>query len=99
MSYDGWCCQDCLFWLANGDLPEDETEAAEFLARIGDTADDGTVTLGRRFGEMGCEHTAEDWAADSEPHTLECETLDFSWAVCDVCGSALGGSRHAVTFN
>ncbi len=28
----------------------------------------------------------------------ECETQDFSHSSCDVCGTHLGGSRHAVTF-
>ena len=26
------------------------------------------------------------------------EPIEFSWRSCDVCGSALGGSRHAVCF-
>ena len=38
---------------------------------------------------MSCEHGSGcDW---------ECDTRDFSWSACDGCGSALGGSRHAVT--
>jgi hypothetical protein len=28
----------------------------------------------------------------------ECETDSFSWSACDVCGSNLGGERHAVSF-
>jgi hypothetical protein len=28
----------------------------------------------------------------------ECETDSFSWSACDVCGSNLGGQRHAVSF-
>jgi hypothetical protein len=27
----------------------------------------------------------------------DCESLGFSWATCDACGSALGGDRYAMT--
>lgn len=92
----GWACQDCLFLLANGETPEelDEAETAAYLARV----TNAEVTLGRTFGEGSCEHDWDAWAAGDESHALECETRDFSWASCDVCGSTLGGSRHAVTF-
>jgi hypothetical protein len=100
---NGWCCVDCLMLLANGETPSelDETETAEFLARV-DVRAAGTVTLGRMFGEDGCEHTSEDWVfGDSwvqADHASECEQIGFSWSACDVCGSTLGGSRDAVTF-
>lgn len=94
---NGWACVDCLMLLANGETPPEmtEDETTEYLARV-DAGCSGSslVTLGRLYGEEhGCEHTNDD----DDDH-YQCETLDFSMSHCDVCGSRLGGSRHAVTF-
>lgn len=100
---NGWCCVDCVTLLANGETPPEmsEAETAEWLARVEAAGDASTVTLGRMFGEDGCEHTSDAWRADAavqEAHAAECERDTFSWRPCDVCGSTLGGERHAVTF-
>ena len=93
----GWCCVDCLMSLANGEPHPDE---AKFDAGVGGAE----VTLGM----VGDEHSedCEVFVFDSETGVrvwdgsfeCECELRGFSWSPCDVCGSRLGGSRHAVTF-
>lgn len=97
-----WACVDCFVVIVNGDEPEDEDYAAAWRERFEAHAPDACdIFPGLRFGEDGCEHTAEAWREDpdaAEAHALECETRDFSWAPCDLCRSPLGGSRHAVTF-
>jgi ribosomal protein L37AE/L43A len=102
---NGWACIDCLMLLANGETnPEwSDAETAEYFARLEERSIDGeTVTLGRVFGEDGCEHTSEEWhSGDSrvqEDHAESCERTTFSRWPCDVCGSTLGGAREAVTF-
>jgi len=32
---DLWVCADCLFFIANGDLPEDEKASARVVAGVG----------------------------------------------------------------
>lgn len=97
---NGWCCVDCLMLLANGEKPPEmgEDETAAWLAEIDRRTAGTDVTLGRMFGEEDCEHTSEDWRSDSGNHADQCESLEFSWSPCDVCGSRLGGERAAVTF-
>lgn len=105
---NGWACVDCLFLLANGETPEqmNEEETAAWLARI---EAQGEVTLGRMYGEGGCDCDPEamEPSDQADPHYVEpdyehhaesCEQDSFSWPPCDVCGSHLGGSRDAVTF-
>jgi hypothetical protein len=93
---NGWCCSDCLMLLANGETPPEmnETETAIWLAKIEARSDDSHVTIGRLLGEDSCDCT--DW--DTDHHRYQCEERTFSWSTCDVCGSALGGYRAAVTF-
>lgn len=90
-THESWCCSDCIMLLANGETPPemDEEETAAYLARIPDFP---RVTIGRSIEVCGC----EDW--DTDQHRYGCEHDDFSWSRCDVCGSTLGGERHAVTF-
>jgi hypothetical protein len=95
---NGWACQDCLFLIANGETPEEMTddETKSYAAKV-----DVRWTLGRMFGEDGCDHTSEGWHSDpavQEDHAAQCEMRDFvAYEACDCCGSTLGGSRHAVT--
>src|SRR4051812_36292426 len=97
---NSWCCIDCLMWLANGETPPelDEEETQKWKENFWKRNEGYELTLGRMFGEDGCEHTHEDWDEDSQPHALECEQIEFSWSQCDTCGSNLGGERGAVTF-
>lgn len=76
---DQWICQDCLFFIANGDLPSATGGSEEADARV----------------IAGCEREAAaggHWALDSAEDGSD--TLDFSRSDCDCCGSSLGGSRH-----
>lgn len=76
---DLWICVDCLFFHANGDLPDDAAASAAVLAGTErETAAGGRWSLdGPRDGE----------AEGSDVN-------DFSWRACACCGSKLGGSRH-----
>lgn len=85
----GWCCVDCLIYLANGE--ETDTFDRAGFERMTKGTDD--ITLGLRRDEHQCDYDA-DWSAGH----CYCETREFSWSSCDVCGSTLGGERHAVTF-
>ena len=93
----GWACVDCLIWLANGESPaglsREDTDA--YIARICQRNAGYNMTLG----------LLSDGHADECPRKLgdrdaecDCETQSFSWSECDVCGSNLGGERHAVSF-
>lgn len=97
----GWCCDDCLFLLANGDTPErmHEQETEGWLRCIDRlTSDVEHVTLGLMWGGEGCDCSDEQIAAsDYDAHDY-CERREFSWSRCDHCGNKAGGSRHAVTF-
>lgn len=90
-----WICRDCLILLANGDTdPElSEAETADYLARVDHGTGDAEITLGMLTSEHAC---AEDTGERAEE--CDCEDREFSWSPCDLCGSNLGGSRHAATF-
>lgn len=50
-----WCCVDCLFWLANGQLPDDtETDLADFTERFNRITAGSEVTLGMLAEYHGC---------------------------------------------
>lgn len=93
----GWCCDDCLFYLANGETPvdmsEEDTEA--WLAEITQRAGAWHVSLGGEHDD-DCPNMADgQWEGSTD---CPCETLEFSWTPCDVCGSHLGGGRSAVEY-
>ena len=87
----GWACVDCLILLANGDVPAEMTadEITEWQSRIDASTDGFNVTLGMLRDSHECPEGTDE---------CECETRTFSWSACDVCGSNLGGERHAVSF-
>jgi hypothetical protein len=95
----GMCCVDCLMWLANGDTDPEWTVEQEtaFLADIARRNPAGSITLGMVREEHSC--LDEDGNTEGDlGGWCDCEELGFSWSGCDVCGSTLGGDRHAVTF-
>jgi hypothetical protein len=93
---NGWACLDCAMLIANGETPErmTETEAAEWLAEVDRRGAGGAWGSGRTHGVdvegCGIDH------GDDDDDRYECETVEFSWSWCSVCGSTLGGSRHGV---
>ena len=95
----GWCCVDCLVWLANGEAPADMT-AEQVTAWRGeiDRRNDGyDLTLGMLREDHSCLDENGQTAGDLGGE-CECEQLSFSWSACDVCGSNLGGERAAVSW-
>lgn len=95
----GWCCDDCLFWLANGETPVDmdETATEEWLAKIAANLGSWHVDLGGEHVE-GCPNVDQETGEWIGASNCDCEQVGFSWSRCDVCRSSLGGSRDAVHF-
>lgn len=95
----GWACTDCLMLLANGETPPDldETATEEWVAEIDRRTDGYHVAVGGEHDDEcpNVDHETGQWLGTTDCY---CETEEFSWSQCDVCGSRLGGSRHAVTF-
>ena len=94
----GWCCVDCLFMLANGEVESwDEWETYAWELTVANRLGNVNVGLGGKH-EEGCPNIDQEtgeWIGESD---CDCEQLEFSWSQCDVCGSGLGGSRDAVHF-
>lgn len=91
-----WACIDCTMLKVNGEgNPEwTETEEAEHLEAMREaTASFTHVSPGTFFGEGDCGHLADEY----EDHAERCDRQEFTWSACDLCGSTLGGSRHAFT--
>jgi hypothetical protein len=86
--------------LANGEYPSDqtETEREEYEVRMARMIDRAEITIGM----LASEHTDDCPIKIEDSHDAvdecDCETKSFSWSACDVCGSNLGGERHAVTY-
>lgn len=97
---NGWACVDCLILLANGENPTDKTqdEVAEWHAEIARRNDGYNITLGLAASEHACTADFGGRTAGEVGADCDCETNTFSWSACDVCGSNLGGVRHAVSF-
>lgn len=97
-SSQGWACQDCTFLLANGDTPEDwdEERTQAWLNEIARRSDGYSIVLGGEHDE-DCPNLDSDgnWLGHEDCY---CERIDFSMSPCEVCGSHLGGDRHAVTY-
>ena len=95
-----WGCTDCIMWLANGEPPTDmsESELAAWRAAMDEHIGDSELTLGMLASEH--DDSCPVKIADSYDAVDECycDTRSFSWSPCDVCGSNLGGERHAVTY-
>lgn len=96
----GWACQDCLILLANGEAPPEmtETEVKAWQAEIDRRNAGYNLTLGMVREEHSCTADFGGQTAGEAGSECDCETQSFSWSACDVCGSNLGGSRHAVSF-
>lgn len=91
--YPYWVCTDCYF-CHHGTSEEERGEAypENVLSLI---PEDAEVTAG-----MMWEEHAEDCPnriAGENVDECECEQITFTWSSCEGCGSALGGSRDALT--
>lgn len=94
----GWCCNDCLFMLANGEVESwDEWETYAWEKTVEANLGQWRVGLGGEHGE-GCPNVDQETGAWIGESDCDCEQIEFSWSRCDVCRSGLGGSRDAVHF-
>ena len=75
-------CVDCVFLLANGDVPEERPDLPDIIASRW-----AGFWLALGCSEDCCERTED---GDSPAPW-------FSWSSCDVCGSRLSGDREHVT--
>lgn len=85
-----WVCVDCHMTDAQGEVSADaETEPWSHA----------NGELEHTPGMIYDEHTCHDdgLTAPERNDDCECETTEFSWSMCEGCGSTLGGSRHAYT--
>lgn len=83
----GWACTDCLFWLANGDLPSElnEEEAHKWVADVQARNDGYDVTLGMLREDHACatNYTVTDatgeyeYRADSEEDARQQHDFKF----------------------
>ena len=74
-------CQDCLLYIAYGDLPDSGNDTGADIAR----------ELNGKEGHfnLGIESTEDDPEGNGYN--------EFSWQECELCRSTLGVSRHGVT--
>jgi hypothetical protein len=93
-STDCWACTDCAHFIANGETPTglDVNATDVWLDNFQRRTADGHWGWGHSHVE--CHHGPDE---DYEERT-RCETDDFSWTSCSVCGSTLGGARYGVHF-
>lgn len=82
-----WVCVDC-YVTHHGVANEWDTPDREPLSLIDE---DSEVSAGMMWEEHECDRPSWD---EGE---CDCETVTFSGAPCDGCGSYLAGSRHALT--
>jgi len=66
-----------------------------WLADIDRHSGSGHFMSGRAHG---VDHCGDDHDDDDGDARTGCETVTFSTAPCDSCGSPLAGSRHAMTY-
>jgi hypothetical protein len=96
-----WCCTDCIMLLANGVDPADwpAEELAGWHARIDANLAGGTeVTIGMLASEHEDSCPVKIQNDSGAVDECDCAVNSFSWSPCDLCGSNLGGERHAITF-
>ena len=74
---------------ANGD---DHPRQADFDRFVAVNGGNRSITLG-----LTAENHDDGCTALANGTECGCETVEFSWDWCDICGSPLGGSRHAFT--
>lgn len=96
----GWACTDCLVLLANGEDPADtmtQLEINDWHREIDRRNAGYEITLGMLREDHSCQDENGNTASDNGDE-CNCEVKTFSWSACHVCGSNLGGERHAVSW-
>lgn len=89
--WDGtlWVCVDC-HMAREGDGPTEEVEHEPWGLL------DDTYQVGRGLTEEAHDESCTPDMQDEGSCT--CEHIDFSYSDCDACGSDLGGTRHAYSY-
>ena len=82
-----WVCGCCYMALVNGESCEESEDTTQHPVGLMGKLSDCEPTPGMLDHAYGCPNYF---------HDDDCETIDFSRAQCDGCGSWLGGERHAV---
>lgn len=83
-------CYDCYAMEVNGELGDDTYTPDR--DPLGEIPRDATVTSGWLDSEYTARgETPPDWESGED------DSLGFSWAPCDGCGSVLGGDRFPLT--
>ena len=83
-------CVDCYVIEANGEFGDDEYIPDR--DPLGEIPEGATVTSGWLDSEYETRGmTPPDWENGED------DSLGFSWAPCDGCGSVLGGERYPLT--
>lgn len=79
--YSGNACVDCVQYIANGEPPLTDPDTGEDMDESATTA---------WVSAWATRNAGIHWVlGDSEGD-------NFSWSLCDTCGSRLGGNRHPV---
>jgi hypothetical protein len=86
-------CHDCLYIVSYAAYPEGDTDwTTERANTVAANLAAYDVTIGHNhngeYAERSCWHYPNRCEDD-----CDCAKTDFSWAPCDLCSSALGGSR------
>ncbi len=88
-------CSDCLVFIANGDVPDenlDNWDPANIDNEWGDVSECTAEFHGASPNQLRW-----DIVCGGEHENEHGEGLGFSRDWCDCCGSSLGGSRYALT--
>lgn len=88
-TYTLWVCRNCMLHHANGECGDCHWDRGHEFEPWSYADKGDNFTMGLLSEDHHCDRDQFD--------ECDCETLDFSWHMCDGCGSNLGGSRHAFT--
>ena len=88
-----WACTDCLYEL---EFDEDFEDMRTDDQRKQASATRASFSNGISPGLMRCDHDC-NYEMEWQSGECTCERIEFTWSPCDVCGSPLGGERHAYT--
>lgn len=91
---DGSVCVDCMFYLANGEVENPDSDWS--LERLKANLEIYNITLGHLHSENRWDRRCFHLGSECEDDCM-CDTDDFvAYSSCLGCDSTLGGSRHDV---